>query len=87
MNYPAFHKKYQFVGGKSGQDLDKQYTGYTVSCFLWRWGRLRGRRDISAIYSFWRSVLAQLSVTLFSKPVFVIMMVILCICSHTEKHR
>lgn len=44
-----------------------------------------GRRDILAIYCFMRSILAQFSKPFFSKSIIVIVMMILCMNSGTEK--
>lgn len=55
-NHPAFHKICWFFWGRFGQDLDKHYAEYALSCFHLRWESLRGRRGIPATYRFSKSL-------------------------------
>lgn len=85
MNHPAFHKPYCFFWGKFGQDLDKQYAEYALSLFLLEVGGVEGEKGYPSNIQL-LEILDQFSKTLFSKLIFVTMMMILCISSHTEKH-
>lgn len=54
--------------------------------FLLELGEGQGTRDTPAICRFLKSLSAQFLKPFFSKPIFITVMIVLCLCSHTGEH-